>query len=323
VSPADDATTRKEVARAAAGAEQGWQRLRAAMPRIQVDYTYSGRDIDDPAKRREATFRWRTKGDAFMLLEEQVAVDTLSTQPAVDRVGVNNNRYIFGLTRKPGTSEWVLEEASTDLSKLVNTARPERSQDTISLRDNARQWGHIRLPDGQRICDLLRHPAFTPQSVATVEGGLVRIAFTRTAVDPRSQRSPTVSGWIELDPANDWCCRRSDLRIEHKGWTDFVTQALEVQRVDGVVLLRQGHGEARSQSGEAVKHRHVWDWAYTYTFDDAVPDREFTLTAFGLPEPGGADGGGRWASAAWLGGGAVACGLLGWWLRRRAARRPV
>jgi hypothetical protein len=106
--------------------------------------------------------------------------------------------------------------------------------------------------------------------------------------DPKGQESPSTSlfqGWIDFDPQNHWCVRRYLLQWpgaggKKRGHNDSTIieygQPIDgfpiVQRVTSVTYSNDRTTESRTVSElEEMVHR-------------TIPERDFTLSAFGLPE---------------------------------------
>jgi hypothetical protein len=135
------------------------------------------------------------------------------------------------------------------------------------------------------VAALCRHPSFELTQVDQRPDGLFEFQFR---VDPKGEAVPTVrflcsGGSIVLDPAKSWLPvtyelywpnsdvrstgRFSDFRSKDGVWLPFAVEQA-TKRPDGSVIPYA--------TGRIVEAK----------IREAIPEEEFTLSAFGLPEPG-------------------------------------
>ena len=162
------------------------------------------------------------------------------------------------------------------------------------------------------------------QFLGTTTGeDLVEMAFTYDQAEPKGKAN-TLKGTLFFDPHMYWCIRSGE--IQRTGDIVSGTLKFHTKQVDsgGVLppLSRQydSDGEYVSTAGERNRkqiHQEV-------TLHQASPlpsDKEFTLSAFGLPEPPGLEQPVVRSWYLWAALAGVVClvvaGLFGWLARRK------
>ncbi len=167
---------------------------------------------------------------------------------------------------------------------------------------------------GPSISDYLSKPEFTVVRIEplTRDGKeLLKIYFKYDSTNPRRTsvkaaardprpRSPLESGWLLVSPKENWVLHQAEARLTPSGDTAGVhlfsveyegnhsgTPVPRRAEFKTVVRILNDKKEMKLRDGTIV---HDGDVASinTFKFDnvgfDAVPDREFTLPAFGLPD---------------------------------------
>lgn len=235
-------------------------------------------------------------------------------------VAAVNPRYYFRLSRASERAAWQIDDFGPSSS-----GNEESSYIRNSVRKNAADAIRAMTPDrGPLLSELMHEGTFTVKR-ATLESGseenLVRVEFSYMPTPENLTKRILRSGWVLLDADNHWIIRRFEYLLE---WPDG-TKGKETgeyvyadEPVNGVPVPHRilRHTEAHeSGTGQPV------EYDIHYTFDswreEEVPEREFTLAAFGLPEPGLGSDRGRpiWY---WLILGSAAFFLLAILLYRRA-----
>jgi hypothetical protein len=133
---------------------------------------------------------------------------------------------------------------------------------------------------------------------------------------------------VILDPLRDWVLRRAEVTVElggkYKGMTWKSTLRRDYKEgPDGRPLLSRTEGKRTFLKNGQVVHEKSGVTETDTKPRSAIPESEFTLTAFGLPEP-------HWARPPkralslwlWFGIAGIACLVLGaavFWLKKRRA----
>jgi hypothetical protein len=229
-----------------------------------------------------------------------------------EKAGAINDRYIFVVSRAKGATDYGL----AFLEPIGETPTPEVRkvvEGTIEEIKNS-LYAPVYLL-GQPLATWLRDPAFHVKSVEP-EGpeGLVRVDFEyrKKPDDPTEKEERIAPGSLVLDPASHW-----SLRSYRAGkWWGQIEGTLEYgPPVDGLLFVRQ-RTERLLGNDKTSMERIV----RTETLSRrAASTDEFTLTAFGLPEPNPRAG--LLEARLWLIGLAVLFGLAALALRRRGRGR--
>jgi hypothetical protein len=241
-----------------------------------------------------------------------------------------NPRYAFRLKRRPGKTDWLLAQLDVNVvdgSTVDIDGRP--------LREVIHNFVAQHF---LRVESFIRQPTFKILRVSAVHQGgrdLVRIDFDneheRITKKGSGVYNPYQGGWFVLDPEHYWCLVESELvgewtephlthfyRKPERSTYEYRTGSNRFPILTRVVSREKPVPELKVPGIENIR---VYDLR-----ESAEPeDGEFTLTAYGLPEPVGMPLPRRSRTWLWLSlasGGVLCLGLFfGWLARRRAADR--
>ena len=123
---------------------------------------------------------------------------------------------------------------------------------------------------------------------------LVRLDFNDLHEDAKAGMRSENSGWLILDPSRCWCVLRTKTlsKVTSKGvHTTSIENEVEFETVDHpsgfpLVKTKTSRSMLHTYRGKEAKTNSRSTTDYEWEVNDRVPDSEFTLTAFGLPEPG-------------------------------------
>jgi hypothetical protein len=185
----------------------------------------------------------------------------------------------------------------------------------------------------ERLTEVIRKPYFQILRASPIqyEGeNLVEIAFDyrHTFEKGKPEYNMVQTGSMILDPQRFWCIRRLDLKL--KSLVGVARETSEIELVGPTMpfpLPKRAVTKANwsltagKQAGKARTTSYQWE------FDLKKPsnlpsDEEFTLSAFGLPEPPGLEWKRPTPWYLWVGLAGIVCLALGVgvrWLRQRAA----
>lgn len=231
-----------------------------------------------------------------------------------------NPRYSFRLRSGRG-GEWVLTElnmadrADTDPARELRTrldAWRTSADGAIRIGSNAKLLTEVLSAPGTRIT------AVTPKSNAGAE--LVEVRFeTRQA----SERD-IAGGTLLLDPARNWLPVQATAFIREKQVSGSHTTDYEYGPGPAFQPRRGVQKHEYTLTGEAEPMRYTRTWEGEFQIPARLPDsREFTLSAFGLPEPVGVTWERPTPRYVWFLTAAAGCGLLGFALRWLGRRREA
>jgi hypothetical protein len=263
------------------------------------------------------------------------------SQPVPDgkephHASVVGRTYSFVLTRKTAGRPWILTEFSP--GKAADSDEP------LSWVNELMYGPLTVLSPRERLLELVRNPDFKIVGSREVGAGgdrLVRIDFTNTpkyiatrdTVDGMvlfPGRVTLKDGYVLLDPSRYWLIREflvtahdgPDLSVKDPNLLVTMSGKYDYKALrDGTPVLSKVVWQCeQAASAAAVGNRHELDYAIT---DNLPSESDFTLTAFGLPEPAGEK---RPTTARWFLWATVAgvvCMALAIAFRRLASRKPA
>lgn len=260
------------------------------------------------------TTRCRQRGPCNLQWNNTVA----GALPASELVIGVNSRYAFQLQRQPG-KEWVLV-SFYDLSQvpLPDVFHLRGVADPV-LRVMSPYW----LGGMQWLPDLLGREQFLTRQIEyakTAEGPRVIVRYEFPDAD---REGMTHHGLVSFDPANHWMVTGHEHNQVLKGITKRTLKKSEYEpgvgglpltKENSIVITSDLPGSAGRWSTERITMR--------YTREEA-DESEFTLSAFGLPEPPGMLREKQTPRYVWLlvvaGSLAILAILFRWFARRRQA----
>lgn len=259
---------------------------------------------------------------------ECVLICISDERKSTDLCRVGNPRYAASMNRsKLDPSQVVLDQ----FTQHPQGAFPGYVGDRVSIFDLTRPAisPHFAL-GAKALSQFVVDPSFKILKVSKEsENGheLVRFDYTYSHDNSKKGAQVTGRGSIYLDPSRYWCVRRSVLSsaMTIKG-LPFSDQKHEyefevVDHPSGFPLVKTRTSHDSYYSYKTKKRlvsneRIDYDWEV----NDSVADTEFTLSAFGLPEPMGSKAPERPRAWLWLIAAAVGLAVLAVffaWLKRR------
>lgn len=221
-----------------------------------------------------------------------------------------NSKYSFHLTRQ--NEGWLM--AKWDSNRLATYSPAERSVDTMV---SMHILSHFDLVD-EPLLIVVNNPTFVIKRAHPIdEERRLKVEFTYTSKWRGIDLSK--SGWVVVEPALWWCVR--ELRMNHiNGIMESKYEVNANANESGLPILKG------RRSYFHTPHDFKQHFVETCDIheDTNVPDREFTLSTFGLPEPQGI----VWPrdTDRWLWFGLIVAGAvlitLGRFLWRRASKHP-
>jgi len=206
-------------------------------------------------------------------------------QQTGDRVSLElaNREYWAQISRKPNSSSWLLDKIEP---------RKQTPESTNQVHTVIEKWTgiHFRVYGVYHIGELIHAPNFTLKSAARVSRGdrtLVKITFARPHPYDKAPFDPVQSGSLILDPESLWCISESELHLKDAtGVTATYSSKNEYKATSGGFPI-----PIRSTARQQADSRGIPDSEYVTELDikprtGKEADADFTLTAFGLPEPG-------------------------------------
>lgn len=260
------------------GALEAWNSLENENSIARLTIAGELRGGDSPnAVRYQTTFKARR--DNRVLISERHEEGRVKS-----KVWGRNERYVFSLERTDPDSPWVVthlamtEDGPASEGPLRILEVNEKGVRTIPL-----QISHFSLGA------LCRHSSFEVAQASQQASGLFELRFR---VDPKGEALRMMflcsGGRLLLDPSKSWLPLEYEL---HYPGTDSVLAGRfsDFRLHDGVWLPFAFSTETRKGDGTVIPIGS--GTLQEVGIRESIPEREFTLSAFGLPEPGGVNTG--------------------------------
>lgn len=228
-------------------------------------------------------FEFRQNSSCKLLAVEWIFPSSLSGRS--DRL-VHNQRYAFEVRKKPGAGSWVATELVT-----TQPLGSSRSFDGSESQCKAHSARLLCLDNSQFLPELLTRRTFRLLSVSRVNLGganLVKVIF-ECPHPPEEEPGATIqAGTLVLDPEDHWVLRQASLQCKYRppnAQVDVYRSEEEFQgrpyQTGFLVPVSFTHNVIRDKSP---------GYEQIVNYDLSVPDKppedeEFTLSAYGLPEP--------------------------------------
>jgi len=315
----DFATVKREVA--VAQARHMAQAEYAQVDRIGEQYD----ELDNHALVSKVRSRTRRSGQ-FYLEEDCVDVAPGSKLKGLmprrkSAVLARNSRYGFELTRPAGPEEWRL----TDVHLADSADQSPRHLNTEWL---AKQTLFVRpyAMSPLTLTDLFNAPSFRLLGCAPSprDPALVRVQFENAPPPVGKKPQERLSGWCDLDPRAGWSIHGMEVTSKNQLQTATVRSDLKsALDGDGLVRIDEERQEVWVRSGDTLEAHRTQLYMYKIWVDRDVPEREFSLTAYGLPEPPGISFPRRTPTYVWLLLGATGFAVLAVLFRWLTRRKPA
>jgi hypothetical protein len=235
-----------------------------------------------------------------------------------------NANYSFALIWADTASSWVVSSIDAPDSTL-QWARPLAE---VVLNRLMPQYYLDESPLGA----VVRSPGFAVELAEPVGRGsrtLVRVKFRYRDQKRATDRGacPVQGGSMLLDPEHHWCPVERTLDYKWVNGTGTGKEQFEyVEGSQGFFIIKQYHSSDRLSPPAPVGAGSDNVWEYDLSEPRALArDSEFTLSAYGLPEPPGLGKGPTpwYLWAAGLGAACLGLATVLWWRARRAEQVPV
>jgi hypothetical protein len=201
-----------------------------------------------------------------------------------------------------------LKRSGTNLGDVVlqrfseTGEQPKREEPPVFERVLSSVSPHFYLHHKIPLSRILVDPRLKIQKMSKIfENGRELVRMDYRAVDelqPRARLRHVFvnSGWVDLDPSQCWCIVRTKLSYEfttngvRKIDNETESELSTVAHPSGFPLVkkittRETQHLYSKERTRTINYRLTMD--FEWEVNDSVPDSEFTLTAYGLPEPGG------------------------------------
>lgn len=199
-----------------------------------------------------------------------------------------NPDYSFRLNKQKPDALWTIVSRSENSAGAYSADKAK----VESLMSNS---SVLMSVSGTALRDLVRSPTYKLVSVTRTNRrkvDLIKLVFVNPhPVEKATERFvPAQGGIVYLDPANQWCIR--EYEVDEK-WLNI---NMKVNRINEVSLISEGMPVPTStvdeglgtEVGNSTQFQNTYKWAFDLaTSETPRDDKDFRLSAFGLPEPGG------------------------------------
>lgn len=198
-----------------------------------------------------------------------------------EAASVQNESYSFALTRNSHDAPWVI----TDFYERNHDASPGDFEDKL----RGRHVGQLACAGLQLynrpLFELLNDPEFVIESTEPRSDGLVRLYFTYSGKRPNF---PIKQGWVDLDSKHFFVIHECEAQAK---WADgagtiHYSFTYDIEPDSFPRITRSSLIESvRDGTGASWNNEYVTEFDLSRTAP--VSKSDFTLSAFGLPEPPG------------------------------------
>lgn len=271
-----------------------------AKRRLQGDISYKHFEVVNGSKRlySEGTASYRQNDGCA-----SVVYTGLSRQDKEGQVLAQNRRYAFELSRRAPSSGWLLTKIGTDSPDY-------QTVDTTPIARTVREavCAHFLVFD-RWLPDWIKDPRFVVKEATSVDNGghhLVQVDF---GYQPRDSKESQISGGrLLFDPERSWVLR--EYAVTMLRGTKTVTSSVNFQHVSAAdnrpIILKVVRVDKSPQIGEPSGEINL-----EYALQEReVSDADFSLSAYGLPEPIGATVEKQVPVFVWILAASVACALI-------------
>lgn len=260
-------------------APQGWKRLQEGLRHLEGkgDFVQNVKDPDGKQSTHTKTWDFKINGDQVVWQEIWSNADARE-----ETAWGTNSDYSFSIKRNRAGGSWILRRiggvSSASSFELEHpTTRAEFVGFLTSLNASWRIGGFLSMPE------IIREPGFKLTNIeeTSYEGqSCVRIQFK---YEPPKNGVPFIldvrGATAVLAPGQSWAVREYDVQMV--GGTE--KGRLEYQICQNGIPIVRTHFSDSANKKNAI---HT-ETSYTQCQYAEVPDADFRLSAFGLPEPMG------------------------------------
>lgn len=249
-------------------------RMAQAQGTISFEMTQTLRNI---VAKNTSSFRSNSTSKLIMLSMSR----TIEGKPDYNThevVGINS-RYGFKLERRSDSAPWLLTDLVPGAKNYrENSFAQHYSPVTTLIRVTGEPLGH-----------LIDRPGFKITSARNINAGLVELVFDM-GHKPDNDSNPIQNGKLVLDPKRFWTVKSYEVRIKSTAQRGQMTfNALEVGEIDGhLPVPKKTVSQTRVEFSDGSKNEQTFQLGFDLSIPRTFADEsEFTLSAFGLPEPYG------------------------------------
>jgi hypothetical protein len=263
--------------------EEYSQRIKNVQGSFSFKYFYALGDL-----RGETSFQFKMNPKAMLINISRESATAGKLDKMIAVFGANPS-YAFGLQRKDTASPWIV----TQLVDVRNGSLP--SGIPPYFEDYQRGINDLMRLFTETLPEVTRNPQFHLLRCRKVFRGdeeLVEVLFDYSH-DPGQTGNPIQRGTLLLDAQRFWSLRSYEAESKGADFTGTIKhEVLELGQTEQSLPVPKRAVEL-GESVDKAGNRNKREFHFSYDLHEPrrLPsDEEFTLSAFGLPEPGG----GQW-----------------------------
>jgi hypothetical protein len=299
-------------------APKRWEEYAQKVAQFQGRFSFQ---LTQELKKLKAKDVWELKkgnrGRELLLLTSEWTSEDKPPRKTFEVYGLNP-RYGFVLRRESPSSPWLLIGLAGPQADSLSEFKSKHFDKVVDSYVNDLVRVHR-----DRLIDIVQQPEFRvirTRRVQRLGEELAEVTFDCPR-EVKARGNPVQGGTLVLDPRRFWCIRSYDVRTKTaSGRGHLKFQVVNWEEVDGLPVPR--HAVLHTEStNDGHKNKQKWQFEYDLSVPDRLsPDGDFTLSAFGLPEPEGLGRGRGIRWYLWAGVLGVVCLSLAVLLRWRARR---
>jgi hypothetical protein len=264
----------------------------------------------------------------FVWSHELTAFDQSGSKPFEARLSAINPRYEFKLHKPFGKTDWLLLAW-----RLTDEEKPDYRPPVTYTPEIFAPFSHHLAFGGLPLDKLVTHSGWKVNTIqaSPADAAMVRVSFSFTE-STRPGFTSRYEGWLDLDPSAGWCVRRSDYQLKLDALGKIISKHFVCDNhctviagaIPVVTHVQCDDSDVKPDGSFTNLQRRIFRFDTRYP--DKVPETEFTMTAFGLPEPVGVTWEKPTPRYVWflLAAGGFALLMLGFrYVARRCTAKPV
>ena len=261
-----------------ASARQAWTASASERPCASGTVTVEFIRTDGQNLSKTSTTVRKIKSTPFAALLEVSSKDTQQRAWVL----CSNSRYAFSISRKDSATEFRLDSYSEDRDKVFSQYLPQSVREEVSKLLSITYWA-----GDMRASDLLNPREFDIAIVTASpeRAGATRVVFRKT---PQAKLEAAQSGWFDTDPSEAWAITSGEFsRIEDGQPITYQYRTVIKSVEHNVPIPKERVVTASVKKNDGSSASLFIRTSYDMERCETISESEFTLSAFGLPEPPG------------------------------------
>lgn len=264
-------------------APTAWEEYSKKTARLQGRFSFQLSQTLGNAKAKDLyELKKGSRGRTLLLVTTERTLQGKNTRTTGEVFGSNPD-YGFTLKRNHLAMPWILTALIDRQNEPNSVFKSHKLDETIDSFTNDLVWIYK-----ERLATMAQQPEFRVIGCRTVHlsgDNLVEVTFDYSH-DVKPGGNPVQGGTLVLDPQRFWSLRYYDVRIRSdRGQGTLKFKVLKWHEMDGLPVPDSAVLETDTVINK-IQNQQKWEYTYELRVPDSLPlDSEFTLSAFGLPEP--------------------------------------